>query len=224
MTCENTRAQLNDYIDGSLTASQRQAVSQHCESCKSCADSLEMLRAQAESLSSLPVPPPSPGFYRNVVADAVTSAQQDQPKQRLQGSFYGFAAAAMISALVVWLGFIMPSQTDDSERYVVTVDNEVRTIKVAIESEQTLDSVSMHVELSDNLELSGFGSKKTVNWSTSLRQGVNVISLPIVGIAEGRGDITTRVRLGGKEKVMRIETEYRQPGNVLYQGSRIMQG
>ena len=224
MTCETTQALLNDHIDGSLTAAQRQAVSEHCEKCITCADELQLLSTQKQALSTLPVPPPSTGFYQNVVADAVKNAQQDQTKQRLQSSFYGFAAAAMIAALVVWLGFIMPSQTDDKERYVVTVDNEVRTIKVAIESEQTLHSVSMQLELSDNLELSGFGSKKAINWSTSLRQGVNVISLPIVGIAEGRGDITTRVRLGGKEKVMRIETEYKQPGSVLYQNSELMQG
>lgn len=224
MTCEKIQTLLNDYIDGSLTALQREVVSKHCEKCKTCADSLDALRAQIEVLSALPVSPPSEDFYENVIADAIENAQQDQQKQRLQGSFYGFAAAAMISALVVWLGFFALPQKEDKDLYVVAVDNEVRTIKVAIESGQSLDSVRMHVELSDNLELSGFGNKKTIKWSTGLREGVNVISLPIIGIAEGSGDITTRVRLDGKEKVMRIKTEYKSPGSVLYENGQVMQG
>jgi hypothetical protein len=223
MTCEKTQTQLNDYVDGTLTVLQREVISKHCEKCKTCAESLEKLRAQIAALRSLPVPPASESFYQNVVANAVERAQQDQSARVKHASFYKFATAAMISALVVWLGFIAVPQTEDRELYLVEVDNEVRTIQVAIESEQTLDSVSMHVELSDNLELSGFGNKKIIKWSTGLREGVNVISLPIVGIAEGRGDITTRVRLNGKEKVMHIKTEYKLPGSVLYENSQVLQ-
>ena len=82
----------------------------------------------------------------------------------------------------------------------------------------------MRVELSDNLELKGFGNKKQIHWTTHLREGVNVISLPIVGIAQGRGDITTRIQLNGKEKVMRIKTEYKLPDSVLYKGDFVLQG
>ena len=51
MTCETTQALLNDYIDGSLTAEQRQAVSEHCEKCKTCADDLQLLSTQKQALT-----------------------------------------------------------------------------------------------------------------------------------------------------------------------------
>jgi len=48
--------------------------------------------------------------------------------------------------------------------------------------------------------------------------------LPIVGIAQGDGDITTRIRLNGNEKVMHIKTHYTLPGSVLNENGVVYQG
>ncbi len=221
MTCEHTLILLDDYLDGTLSDTQKEAVDSHCASCESCAQSLNQLQQQISLLKSLPVPPASENFKTSVIANAVAAERESTSGSH---NFYKFATAAMLSALVVWLGFFNDSQVDNNELYLVTVNDEVRTIKVAIESEQALDAVDMRIELSDNLELSGFGSKKQVNWTTGLRQGVNVIALPIVGIAQGNGDITTTIRMNGKEKVMRIKTQYKSPGSVLYNNTGVLQG
>lgn len=228
MNCEQTQSQLDDYIDGLLSPLQEELVSSHCATCQSCAQSLKSRRMQKQVLRSLPVPATSDGFSNRVIKDALSAAEAGQqpggqPRVR-HSSFYKFATAAMLSAIVLWLGFFSERQSTDNELYMVTVDNEVRTVKVAIDSTQSIDAVSMHVELSDNLELSGFGNKKQISWTTGLSEGVNVISLPIIGIAQGKGDITTRVRLNGKEKVMRIKTQYKAPGNVLYESHTVLQG
>ncbi len=224
MNCEKTQSLLNDYIDNTLSVLHAEVVNNHCHTCDCCARQLASLRIQKESLSSLPVPSASDGFEKRVVAAAIQHAQATQNRHNKQGSFYKFATAAMISALVLWLGLFNDTKTAKDDLYLVSVGDEVRTIKVAIDSEQALEAVNMRVELSDNLELKGFGSKKEIHWTTHLREGVNVISLPIVGIAQGEGDITTRIRLNGKEKVMHIKTEYKLPGSVLYQGNVILQG
>ena len=224
MNCEKTQSLLNDYIDDTLSDIDFEVVHKHCHTCDCCARRLEVLRLQKESLRGLPVPPASNGFEKRVVATAIQNARAAQNLHNKQGSFYKFATAAMISALVLWLGLFNDTKTGKDDLYLVSVGDEVRTIKVAIDSEQALEAVNMRVELSDNLELKGFGNKKEIHWTTHLREGVNVISLPIVGIAQGEGDITTRIRLNGKEKVMRIKTEYKLPDNVLYEGNVILQG
>ena len=223
MNCEKIQSLLNDYIDDSLPVLHAEVVS-HCHTCENCARQLESLRLQKEAVKSLPVPPASAGFEKRVIATAIQEGRTAQSFQNKSGHFYKFATAAMISALVLWLGLFNDTETGKNDLYLVTVGGEVRTIKVAIDSEQALDMVNMRVELSDNLELEGFGNKKQISWTTGLHEGVNVISLPIIGIAQGRGDITTRIRLNGKEKVMRIKTEYKQPDSVLYQGNIILQG
>ena len=224
MHCEKTQSLLNDYIDDTLSVIDLEVVHNHCHTCDCCARQLEALRIQKESLRTLPVPPASNGFEKRVVATAIQHAQTSQQLRNKQGSFYKYATAAMISALVLWLGFLNDTKTGKDDLYLVSVGDEVRTIKVAIDSEQALETVNMRVELSDNLELKGFGNKKQIHWTTHLREGVNVISLPIVGIAQGEGDITTRIQLNGKEKVMHIKTEYKLPDSVLYKGNMVLQG
>ena len=224
MSCGKIQILLNDYIDDTLSVLHAEEVDNHCDTCERCAQQLESLRMQKELLNSLHVPPASDGFEKRVVATAIQHAQVRHNLHGKQGSFYKLATAAMISALVLWLGIFNDTKTGDDVLYLVTVGDEVRTVKVAIDSEQALDAVNMRIELSDNLELAGFGSKKQIHWTTHLREGVNIISLPIIGIAQGEGDITTHIRLNGKEKVMRIKTEYKLPDSVLYEDNMILQG
>ena len=224
MNCDKIQNLLNDYIDETLSILHVEVVDNHCHTCDVCARQLEGLRIQKESLGTLPVPSAPDGFQQRVFSSAIQNAQTTKKVHSKQGSFYKFATAAMLSALVLWLGLFNDTKIEKNDLYLVSVGDEVRTIKVAIDSEQALDAVNMRVELSDNLELKGFGSKKQIQWTTRLNQGVNVISLPIVGLAQGEGDITTRIHLNGQEKVMRIKTEYKLPDSVLYEGNMVLQG
>ncbi|HHJ35867.1 MAG TPA: hypothetical protein ENJ87_08880, partial [Gammaproteobacteria bacterium] len=216
MICKNVQKLFDDYIDGTGSEIDARQIDIHCETCEACSSELGSLRVLHDALATLPVPPPSEGFEHRVISAAIADARvgnvADSGVERFRYAnnrgLYNFAAAAMISAVVLFLGPFYGGPSTEKTPYLVVVGGEVRTIKVAIDSEQALDTVDMRVELSDNLELSGFGNKKQIQWTTNLRQGVNVISLPIVGIAQGEGDITTRIRLNGKEKIMRIKTQY----------------
>lgn len=223
MKCEQIQLIINDYVDGTLPELQADTVKNHCVSCESCSASINALEKQKELLKSIAVPPASSGFEKRVIEAAVFNAQAEHSLSLKHDSIIKFAAAAMISALVVWLGLFSESNVSQNSETLIAVSDEVRTIKVAIDSEQALDDVSLRIELSDNLELAGFGNKKQINWTTGLRKGVNVIALPVVGIAKGKGDITTRIQLNGKEKVMRINTQYKLPDSVLYNTNAVLQ-
>ena len=214
MNCQDIKPLLDDYIDQTLSAPRRELVDAHCHQCDSCARLVEMMNRQAGILRSIPVPGPSTGFGRRVIDNAI---HDNSPAQRQPGSanlVAKFAAAAMLSALAFWFGLAEFSGQSDTDYYQASVGDDVSTITLAIDAEDALDAVSLRVELSDNLELQGFGSKRSINWSAPLKQGVNVISLPVIGIAQGEGEITARVKLKGKQKVMHIKTRYRQPGSV----------
>lgn len=222
MSCDKFKTLLYDYVDQALSAEDAEAVDKHSTSCESCAHDIQSIRAQRQLLQSLPVPAAAEGFKQRVIKSAVQVSAHDTAKN--QGYLYKFAAAAMISALVLWFGMLNVTEKDKGSPVFVMVSDQVRNISVAIDSEQDLDAVEMYVEISDNLELKGLGNKKQINWTTGLQKGVNVISLPVVGIAKGNGAITTRVQLKGKEKVMHIKTRYKGPGNVFYNLDSMKQG
>jgi Putative zinc-finger len=222
MSCDKFKTLLYDYVDQALSAEDAEAVDKHCSSCESCTHDIQSIRTQRQLLQSLPVPAASEDFKQRAIRSAVQGSGQETGKN--QGYFYKFAAAAMVSAFVLWLGMLNVTQKDKGSPVFVMVSDQARDISVAIDSEQDLDVVEMYVEISDNLELKGLGNKKQVNWTTGLQKGVNVISLPVVGIAKGDGAITTRVQLKGKEKVMHIKTRYKGPGNVFYNLDSMKQG
>ena len=219
MPCEQIRASIHDYIDGDLNKSQMATLDAHCRHCCQCTDLRDSLLRQQVLLKSLPVLPATANFERDVLQNATQTdpGQAASHGNATMPSYYKVAAAVMLFALVLWSGLSSFNPATETAPAMFAVDDQVHTIKVAIDSEKALSSVNLRVEISDNLELAGFGNKKTINWNTGLREGVNIIALPIIGIAEGRGDIVTRVRLNGKEKVMHISTEYRSPGNVRYE-------
>ena len=217
MKCDQIQPLINDYIDETLPADQAESVRKHCLTCENCSHDIEVLAMQKVLIKSLSVPRASTGFEKRAIDTAILNAHAQQESPFKQHSYYKAAAAVMFFALVLWLGVFNDSTVTDNALTLVSVGDEIQTIKLAIDSEQDLEAVSLQIELSDNLELAGFGNKKQINWTTGLRQGVNVISLPVVGIAQGKGDITTRIRLNGKEKVMHINTQYKLPGNVLFE-------
>ncbi len=224
MNCEQVEILLNDFVDDTLASLQTESVSQHCATCESCTLSLSALRQQIMVLRSLPLPQVSSGFEKHVIKHAIEAAGKARRENSwFNSGMYKMAAAAVVAGLVLGLSLINITKVGAPEDYRVSVSDQVHTIKVAIDSDQALDGVKLRVELSNNLELSGFGNKKQINWTAKLRKGVNIISLPIIGLALGEGNITTRIRLNGKEKVMRIQTQYKLPNDSLYDVSGIRQ-
>jgi hypothetical protein len=89
------------------------------------------------------------------------------------------------------------------------IGDEVQTLKVAIESAHQVDSIRMTIDVSDNLEISGYQDQKVISWNTRLEKGTNIIALPVSAIAQGDGEINARVGLQDREKVFRIKTRYK---------------
>ena len=227
MNCDEAKAQINPYIDHSLSADDLAALESHCADCDECKRVVDRLLQQKQLLASLPAVELDTEVKKRLFDTAVKQADAASVEAKttsMPSVVYRFAAAAMISAIALFAAMPYISSPEGEGEYMVMVSDQVQTITVAIESEQAIDMVRMHVELSDNLELKGFGSKRQVNWDAGLKKGVNVISLPIIGVAQGEGDITTRVQINGNEKVMRIKTQYRQPGNVYFGPVEVMQG
>ena len=208
MNCQAINNILQNFIDGELSDTDAESVADHHRECPVCAMQYQETLAVIEGLRGVRVPPPSPGFSTHVIEHA-TKSSKIAPDRRLTYVASGIAAS-LIAFFVLASTFINPA-FEEQGKSIVLVDDKVRTIKVAIDSLQTIDSVEMSIDISDNLEITGYESQKNIRWNTRLNQGINVIALPVSAIALGDGEITTRVRLNGREKIFTIKTRYRLP-------------
>jgi len=211
MECGEVNNLLQDLIDGKLISTDARSVFDHHKKCPSCAEQYTDALAVIEILRDVRVAPSSPGFSTRVIEHATRSA--NTVPVRLPSYVASGIAASLIAFFVLVSSFFNPV-VEDQSMPIVLMGSGVQTIKVAIDSGQSLDSVELNIDISDNLALAGYGSQKSISWNSKLSQGVNVIALPVSAIALGDGIITTRVRLNGEEKVFIIKTRYQPRGKL----------
>ena len=211
MECWTVNELLQDYIDEKLVSADAGSVFDHHKKCAACAEQYTDALAVIEILRAVRVPPSSPGFSTRVIEQATRS--ENTARVKLLPYVAGGIAAGLIAFFLLVSSFFSPV-IEDQSMPVVLMGGGFQTIKVAIDSGQSIDSVELSIDISDNLALAGYGNQKSISWNSKLSQGVNVIALPVSALALGDGIITTRVRLDGKEKVFIIKTRYQSPGNV----------
>jgi len=105
MSCRNVASRLNAYLDGELSAQDRERVEQHLSECGRCREALARLRAAADVLGQLPTPPAvSEGFAGRVVARARLRARPQPVVVELWRSFPLARRIAAAAALVLGIG------------------------------------------------------------------------------------------------------------------------
>jgi hypothetical protein len=209
VNCQATNKLLQDYIDGRLSGPDSEFVSAHLEQCAACTKNYQNTLSVIELLKDVRVPPTSPDFTARVLARA-TDAGKAPPGRRLPYMAGGIAASLIVVFVLVSI-MIDPARPTAP---IVLIGDQVQTIKVAIESVHSVDSIRMTIDVSDNLEISGYQNRKVISWNTRLEKGTNIIALPVSAIAQGDGEINARVGLQDREKVFRIRTRYQSAGAV----------
>ena len=110
-----TPEQLNDYLDGSLSARERELLEEHLHSCERCADELKALRDTVEALGELPLSGQPrrdlwPGVAARTVERPITDLAAERRERRrprvslsLSQAVAAAAAVALLAGGSVWL-------------------------------------------------------------------------------------------------------------------------
>lgn len=206
MKCEAVKKLLDNFVIQRLPESEANEVTDHLSVCKDCQQTYLNTRMLVDVLSSLTVPAVSTDFADRVISKAVRSGAY-QPVRLLSYVASGIAASFLILFVLAFTMLDPQSSTPSSP--IVLVSDEIRTVKLAIESARTVEGIRMTIDLSENLQISGYENQKSISWGTSLEKGTNVIALPISAIAQGNGEIKARVEFKGSEKVFIFDTRYK---------------
>lgn len=207
MNCRELNLHIDDYIENSLNDKLAQAARTHIEGCKACRHRFENRLQMKKSLSEIPVPAMREGFADEVIQSATqstnTSHQSSSPPQFRWAFGAGFATA-VAAVFAVWF-FVSTFSAPKQELQALNIElHELKTVKILFESPQPMNNAKVSLLLSENIAIEGYSDKKMLSWSTKLKAGKNVLTLPVRALGEGNGELITRVEFGGKSKLIRF--------------------
>ena len=202
MDCRETNDLLQDFIDDALSPTETELVAAHLGTCSACAGKHQDALDVIDVLKHVEVAPATVDFASRAIAGA--SRANQRPFIRVPGRIAAGIAASL--AMLTLIFVFSDSKITDQDNAVVLLGDEIKVIKVAIDSAHAIDGVRMTIDISGNLEISGYADQRKISWNADLKQGTNVIALPISALARGDGEITTRVELNDKVKIFKIKT------------------
>ena len=205
MNCEDVIGKIRNTTEAGQADLDWHKAMEHIDGCEICRDALRGSEALYEfrkrNLATAPE-----GLFTRVVQDVVTNAEPGKSGYGFwHGTGFGAAVAASVIMAVIAFGVVQSPGSGATATHDVEIAlNETRNVNIAIEAGRDFAEATVSVFLSGDVELAGFGSKKEISWNTSLVQGVNQLSLPIVATGLSGGTLLVRLDNDGAEKVFLV--------------------
>ena len=201
MNCQQIHAQLDNFIDGQLPEELQGEWQAHIDSCPECHARVFQAQEIQAALILTPVPDMKPGFAQKALHQATGKQHQRR------GFAVGFstALAAGLAMLVVTGGLLptLNSTTTSLPDVAVSVEA-VQTVNLAFDSANYIEKATLTIALPDHVELAGYPGLKQLTWQTSLKQGRNVLPLPIKALQHSSGQpigpLQASIEINGKTK------------------------
>jgi len=165
-------------------------------------DDLNKLR---DSLKSMPVPEPKFGFEDRVLANA--SSEIRRPFNWWAAGI-GALAATLACVALLW----RPSDSAQQARITLAL-NESRDVSLVIDSERALEDATIRLYVTGSVELAGYEQQHEIEWKTSLTQGANLLSLPVVGRTPGDGSVVAEIEHDGRVRRLNVALHVAAPGD-----------
>lgn len=201
MNCSEFKNRLDDYLDSSLSADERMDVQVHINACAHCRGRLGRAQAIQDALRQMSAPSSIPA---DLAERALLRARAAQDRRRaLRRGFIGGALAASLVIAVATTVFWPQAQPLEPNTQVLAL-NEVRPVKLALNSDRALQGVTLTIELPAMAELKGFRGRTVVSWKTNLEMGTNLLALPIIATGSGNGYLVARIEHNNKVKELSI--------------------
>ena len=205
MECQDFAEQLDDLLDGGLDALQRKAIQEHLESCADCRRQHEHAVAVLQAVRKLSPPALHPGFIDQALSRATRIAEA-RPRWRPK---LGMALAASL-VLGVALGVFFATQPT-VQTVALTIDRP-ETVRLMFNSAKPLKAATLSLALPENVELVGYGNRRELSWQTDLREGGNLMQLPLVVRGATKDDLVARLSHDGSSKTFRLRIEVDDAG------------
>jgi hypothetical protein len=186
----------------------RMRANEHLRGCSDCKfATLAFVALEADR--RVPAPPLRPGSFEHALRRAAQRPTAVAARRR--GFWLGagvgaaLAASVLLAAIAVWLQRAAPESPAYPE--VSLTLNEARDVSVSIDSPAALPGAEIRVVLTGAVALQGFDGQRELRWMTDLDSGVNQLTLPLVVIGAGGGQVTVEVQHGEKLRTFVLDVQ-----------------
>ncbi len=207
MHCVEIQNLLPELIRGELSPAIDGYVQSHLSSCRGCGSVQVREQHLQRSLRDLPVPPMPEGFPARALRHARGVEQEATRLSRLRrmGRVSAIAASVLMVCGIAFMLGRGSAETEVAGQVAVSVPLGVaQMVALKIDAPHDFEHVEFEVRLPDNVALEDQPNLREFAWSGTLQAGVNVLSLPLVGIKEAGGQLVARVKYGSTEKSLHI--------------------
>ena len=203
MNCREFAQHLDDWLDGELDTSAQRSIQEHLGRCPACRRRHEhAVRVQA-AVRELAPSAPHPGFVDQAIARAtrVAPASSGPGWRPILGM--GLAAALVLGVAV---GAFLVSWSAPVQTVALRLERP-ENVRVMFNSAVPLKAAMVHLALPENVEFVGYRDQRELTWQTDLREGGNLLQLPLIARGTVRDDLVARLTHGGSTKTFRVKFE-----------------
>jgi hypothetical protein len=203
MRCEDA---IGEISTGRPGAGDFEAAMTHATECGDCRAALRAVQALRPLRDELPPLPSDLAMER-----AIDKALSSRPVQRYRRGFWnGLAAGAALAATLaaVAIGVWLQPRGGDIPRDLPEVRlalNQARAVTVTLESPEPLANAEVRVELRGAVALEGYVGQRELRWMTDLDRGINQLTLPVVALDAGGGQVLVEVTHGDKRRTFILD-------------------
>lgn len=203
MQCRDFMLQLDDSLDGKLDARWWKSAEEHLARCPDCGRRYEHALAVQEAVRKLSPPAPHPTFVDQALSRAI------RPAVGRAGYAWrpvlGMALAASL-VLGVAVGVFLTARTEPVQTVTLALERP-ETVRLMFNSATPLKAATLSLALPENVELVGYGGRRELSWQTDLREGGNILRLPLVLRGATKDELVASLSHGGSSKTFRVKFE-----------------
>ena len=208
MTCENVQNQLDDLLDGSLSQNEASVLREHIDVCEQCQQAWHEAEHISKQLRELPMIEPRPGYEQRMLAFLDQKAESGKkPRHHMPIWFGAGFATAMAAIFSVWFLFSGPILQNQDAMPIMTVElpqMQARKVDLVFNSPEYIKSASLRIELPEGTEIAGYPNRNSLEWNTSLKQGTNRLSLPLIIKAKNGGTLLAKITHQGQTRSFKV--------------------
>src|SRR5262245_50141887 len=199
MECNYFTSHLDEYLDGRLDD---RPLRNHLGGCADCRRVFQHAQSVQEALRKLSPPEMHPAFVDRAILRATRPDAVANPRRR---AMVGMALAASL-VLGLSLGAFFSLRDAPVQTVALTVER-TEMVRMVFNSAKPLRAATISLALPENVEVVGYGHQRELTWQTDLREGQNLLQLPLIARGAVKDDLVARLSHGASTKTFRVKFE-----------------
>ncbi len=212
MKCQQVDVNIEHFLDSQLPILQHDAISAHIKTCGTCYTKLTKEKDLRHALKNLPVEDVNPDFLKEAMQKA---HHNHKPEQKY---FISGFTSAIAASLVVWFlssNTIATAPENNQFPLISMALNKTRTVQMIFDSPGDFKAVKFNLKLPEGFEIAGYPGQKELDWRVDIKKGSNILTLPLIALTVGKGDLVARIAHINKSKSFRLHIRSKEENNLI---------